>query len=119
MQLEQCQLVRYNEKSGTLGEPFDEPKVSTDSVCVCVYVCVCVCVCVCVSQLERTIHYNLNTHAHTNAPLPLQWRERGESSHSRGVHAAETPGGAAPPAYETPLGEQGGGAAGTPPTQEK
>ena len=28
VQLEQCQLVMYNEKSGTLGEVFDdEPKV--------------------------------------------------------------------------------------------
>ena len=40
VQLEQCQLVRYNEKSGTLGKPFDEPKVSADC-CVCVFVCVC------------------------------------------------------------------------------
>ena len=40
VQLEQCQLVRYNEKSGTLEKPFDEPKVSADN-------CVCVCVCVC------------------------------------------------------------------------
>ena len=47
VQLEQCQLVRYNEKSGTLGKPFDEPKVGTDcSVCACVCVCMCVCVCV-------------------------------------------------------------------------
>ena len=43
VQLEQCQLVRYNEKSGTLGKPFDKPKVGTDcSVSVFVYVCVCV-----------------------------------------------------------------------------
>ena len=28
VQLEQCQLVRYNEKSGTLRKLFDEPKVS-------------------------------------------------------------------------------------------
>jgi len=34
VQLEQCQLVRYNEKSGTLGKPFDEPKVSA-GCCVC------------------------------------------------------------------------------------
>ena len=40
VQLKQCQLVRYNEKSGTLGKPFDEPKVSADC-CVCVFVCVC------------------------------------------------------------------------------
>ena len=42
MQLEQCQLVRYNEKSGTLGEPFDEPKVSGGCcVCVCVNIKTC------------------------------------------------------------------------------
>ena len=34
VQLEQCQLVRYNEKSGTLGKPFDESKVSV-GCCVC------------------------------------------------------------------------------------
>lgn len=28
VRLEQCQLVRYNECTGTLGKPFDEPKVS-------------------------------------------------------------------------------------------
>ena len=27
VQLEQCQLVRYNELTGTLGNSFDEPKV--------------------------------------------------------------------------------------------
>ena len=27
VRLEQCQLVRYNECTGTLGKPFDEPKV--------------------------------------------------------------------------------------------
>ena len=41
VQPEQCQLVRYNAKSGTLGKPCDEPKVSVGG-------CVCVCVCVCV-----------------------------------------------------------------------
>ena len=45
VQLEQCQLVRYNEKSGTLGKLFDEPKVRKRVVCVCVCVCVYVCVC--------------------------------------------------------------------------
>ena len=44
VQLEQCQLVRYNEKSGTLGNPFDKPKVGIDLQSVCVCVCVCVCV---------------------------------------------------------------------------
>ena len=35
VQLEQCQLVRYNELTGTPGNTFDEPKVGTDrSVCV-------------------------------------------------------------------------------------
>ena len=29
VQLEQCQLVRYNEHTGTLGKPFDGPKVGT------------------------------------------------------------------------------------------
>ena len=27
VQLEQCQLVRYNQQTGTTGKPFDEPKV--------------------------------------------------------------------------------------------
>jgi len=27
VQLEQCQLVRYNQHTGRLGKPFDEPKV--------------------------------------------------------------------------------------------
>ena len=30
VQLEQCQLVRYNELTGTLGNTFDEPKVGAD-----------------------------------------------------------------------------------------
>ena len=48
VQLEQCQLVRYNNKTGTLGKPFDEPRVSAGcSVCV-VFVCVHACMCVCV-----------------------------------------------------------------------
>ena len=46
VQLEQCQLVRYNEKSGTMGKFFDEPKVRGRVVCVYVSVCVCVSVCV-------------------------------------------------------------------------
>ena len=34
VQLEQCQLVRYNQHTRTLGKPFDEPKVGTDcNVC--------------------------------------------------------------------------------------
>jgi len=34
VQLEQCQLVRYNQHTGTLGKPFDEPKVGEDcNVC--------------------------------------------------------------------------------------
>lgn len=36
VQLEQCQLVRYNEKSGTMRKLFDEPKVRERVVCVCV-----------------------------------------------------------------------------------
>ena len=30
VQLEQCQLVRYNQHTGTPGKPFDEPKVGAD-----------------------------------------------------------------------------------------
>ena len=30
MQLEQCQLVRYSQHTGTLGKPFDEPKVGAE-----------------------------------------------------------------------------------------
>ena len=37
VQLEQCQLVRYNEKSGILEKLFDEPKVRERVVCVCVW----------------------------------------------------------------------------------
>lgn len=33
--LEQCQLVRYDKKSGTLGKPFDVEMVGVDLVCVC------------------------------------------------------------------------------------
>ena len=36
VQLEQCQLVGYNEKSGTMRKLFDEPKVRERVVCVCV-----------------------------------------------------------------------------------
>ena len=53
VQLEQCQLVRYNEKSGTMGRLFDEPKVRGRVMCVsvCMHACVClyVYVFVCVS----------------------------------------------------------------------
>ena len=34
VQLEQCQLVRYSERSGMLGKLFDEPKVRERVVCV-------------------------------------------------------------------------------------
>lgn len=34
--LEQCQLVRYDKKSGTLGKPFDVEMVGADLVGVCV-----------------------------------------------------------------------------------
>ena len=34
VQLEQCQLVKYNEKSGILGKLFDETKVRERVVCV-------------------------------------------------------------------------------------
>ena len=52
MQLEQCQLVRYNVKSGTMGKLFDEPKVRGKAcvhlrMCMCLCICVCVCVCLC------------------------------------------------------------------------
>jgi len=30
VQLEQCQLVRYNQRTGAPGKPFDEPKVGAD-----------------------------------------------------------------------------------------
>ena len=34
VQLEQCQLVRYSQHTGTLGKPFDDPKVGADcNVC--------------------------------------------------------------------------------------
>ena len=62
VQLEQCQLVRYNGKSGTMGKPFDEPKVRGKvvcvslCVCVCIYVCVSVYVCVCVHVYLCTVH---------------------------------------------------------------
>ena len=39
VQLVQCQLVRYKEKSGILGKLFDEPKVRGRVVCACVCVC--------------------------------------------------------------------------------
>ena len=45
VQLEGCQLLRYNKKSGTLGKPFDEQKVGMHcNVCVCVMVWLWVCV---------------------------------------------------------------------------
>ena len=47
MQLEQCQLVKYNGKSGILGKLFDETKVR-GKVCVCVHLCVCMFLCICV-----------------------------------------------------------------------
>ena len=34
VQLEQCQLVRYNEKNGTMRKLFDEPKVREREWCV-------------------------------------------------------------------------------------
>lgn len=37
VQLERCQLLRYNKKSGTLGKPFDEQEVGIPlNVCVMV-----------------------------------------------------------------------------------
>ena len=33
--LEQCQLVRYDKKSGTPGKPFDVEMVGADLVCMC------------------------------------------------------------------------------------
>ena len=39
VQLEQCQLVKYDTKSGRLGMPLDVHMVGTDCVCVCMCVC--------------------------------------------------------------------------------
>ena len=61
MQLEQCQLVRYDQHTGTSGKPFDEPKVSIGYVCVCVCTLFCLTIsifgskilCVCIIPIYR------------------------------------------------------------------